>query len=161
MTGDLPSRGKKYRTPPGPCVPHGGTLRRRRVVYLVAPAKNPPVPANVAAGHSRRGHLRVSDAGGSRRSYRNGRASAVAEGTPFPEGPPKSSVGGGSLLAPVIQRMCWSPPGVASVSFVISVRAYPPLPEGSGLYSEERARAREREREREKREREALLTVKR
>ena len=49
---------------------------------------------NVYAGHSRQGHLRVSDAGGSRRSYRNGRASAVAEGTPFPEGPPESSVGG-------------------------------------------------------------------
>jgi len=28
----------------------------------------------------------VSDAGGSRRSYRNGRASAVEEGTPFPTG---------------------------------------------------------------------------
>ena len=97
-TGGLPSRGKKYvnRTPPGPCVPHGGTLRRRRVVYLVAPAKNPSMPASysVAAGHSRRGHIRVSDAGGSRRSYRNGRAAAVAEGTPFPEGPPESSVGG-------------------------------------------------------------------
>jgi hypothetical protein len=49
---------------------------------------------NVAAGHSCRGHLRVSDAGGWRRSYRSGRASAVAEGTPFPEGPPESSVGG-------------------------------------------------------------------
>jgi hypothetical protein len=37
----------------------------------------------------------VSDAGGSRRSYRNGRVnSAVEEGTPFPKGPPKSSVGG-------------------------------------------------------------------
>ena len=34
---------------------------------------NPPMPAyNVAEGHSRRGHLRVSDAGGSRRSYRGG-----------------------------------------------------------------------------------------
>jgi len=53
-------------------------------VYLVAPAKNPPMPAyNVPAGHSRQG----SGAGGPRRSYRNVRASAVAEGTPFPEGP--------------------------------------------------------------------------
>jgi hypothetical protein len=64
------------------------------------------------------------------------RASAVAEGgTPFPEGPLKSSVADGSLLAPVIQHMCWPPPGVprgtdASVSSVISVRANPPLPEG-------------------------------
>jgi hypothetical protein len=45
-------------------------------------------------------------------------------------GAPKVVGGGGSLLAPVIQRMCWPPPGVASVSFVISVRAYPQLPEG-------------------------------
>ena len=42
---------------------------------------------NVPAGHSRQGHLLVSGAGGPRRSYRNVRASAVAEGTPFPEGP--------------------------------------------------------------------------
>ena len=119
-TGGLPSRGKKYvnRTPPGPCVPHGGTLRRRRrVVYLVAPAKNPSMPASysVAAGHSRRGHIRVSDAGGSRRSYRNGRAAAVAEGTPFPEGPPESSVGGvpgwhlsSSALAGLLPGVCSS-----------------------------------------------------
>ena len=99
--------------PTRPIVPHGGTLRRRRVVYLVAPAKNPPAPVyNVAAGHSRRGHLRVSDAGGSRRSYRNGRASAVAEGTPFPRGPKSRLWGGGSWLAPIIQRTCWPPPGV-------------------------------------------------
>ena len=37
---------------------------------------------NVAAGHSRQGHLRVSDAGGSRRSHRNGRASALSRGAP-------------------------------------------------------------------------------
>ena len=49
---------------------------------------------NVSAGHSRRVHLRVSDAGGSRRSYRNGRASAVAEGTPFPKGPQSRQWGG-------------------------------------------------------------------
>ena len=34
--------------------------------------------STVAAGHSRPGSFRVSDAGGSRRSYRNSRASAVA-----------------------------------------------------------------------------------
>ena len=55
---------------------------------------------NVAAGHSRRGSLRVSDAGGSRRSYRNGRVdSAVAESTPFPKGPPKSGTPGWHLLS--------------------------------------------------------------
>jgi hypothetical protein len=92
---------KKYgnRTPPGPCVPHGGTLRRRRVVYQITPAKNPSVP--VAAGHSGRGSLRVSDAGGSRRSYRNGRVdSAVVESTLFP----KVVGGGDAWLAPVVQR---------------------------------------------------------
>jgi len=63
-------------------------------VTEIAPAKDPPVPAyNVAAGHSQ-WSLRVSDVGGSRRSYRNGRASAVAEAIPFPKGTPKSSVGG-------------------------------------------------------------------
>ena len=63
-TGDLPCQGKNYgdRSPPGPCVPLGGTPaapvppplsgwralfsagawhRRRRVVYQIAPAKNP------------------------------------------------------------------------------------------------------------------------
>jgi hypothetical protein len=82
----------------------------------MASAKGPPVQAyNVAAGHSRwstyhaptlpavpscaradhsPGGLRVSDAGGSRRSYRNGRASAVAEGTPTPRGPQSRRWGG-------------------------------------------------------------------
>ena len=56
---------------------------------------------------------------------------------PFPSSGPQSRLWGGSWLAPVIQRTCWPPPVVlagllpgASVSFVISVRAYFPLPEG-------------------------------
>ena len=68
---------------------------------------------------TRQGHHRVSDAGGSRRSYRSGRASVVAEGNPFPEGAPKWSVGGFPGWH-VIQRMCWPPPGVTSVSLVVS-----------------------------------------
>jgi hypothetical protein len=63
-------------------------------LHQIAPAKSPPMQAyDVAASHSR-WSLQVSDVGGSRKSYRNGRASAVAEGTPFPKGPPESSVGG-------------------------------------------------------------------
>jgi hypothetical protein len=140
-------RGKNYghRTPPGPCVPHGGTPEAPQcpltpqggtlseqgsgivvvVVVVSCPSacgactklpqpRGPPVPAyNVAAGHSR-WSLRVSDAGGSRRSYRNGRASAVAEGTPFPKGPPKSSVGGtpGWNLSSSARRYGWPPPGL-------------------------------------------------
>ena len=80
----------------------------------MAPAKSPSVPAyNVAAGHSR-WSLRVSDAGGSRRSYRNGRASAVAEGTSFPQGTPESSVGGtpGWNLSSSARRYGWPPPGL-------------------------------------------------
>ena len=126
-------QGKKIResNPTRPIVPHGRTLRRRRVVFLFTPVKNPPVPAyNVAAGHSRRGHLRVSDAGGSRGSYRNCRASAVAEGTPFPEGPPESSVGGAPGWHLSSSARAGLLPGSASVFFVISVRAYPPLLEG-------------------------------
>ena len=54
---------------------------------------------NVAAGHSRQGHLRVSDAGGSRRSYRNGRAKFCScRGHPLSRGAPKV-VGGGGFLA--------------------------------------------------------------
>jgi hypothetical protein len=36
-TGDLPSQGKNYghRTPPGPCVPHGGGRLRRLIVVFV------------------------------------------------------------------------------------------------------------------------------
>ena len=65
---------------------HGGSLRRRRVVYQITPAKNPSVPAynereNVVAGHSRRGSLRVSNAGGSRRSYKNGRVDSAVAGS--------------------------------------------------------------------------------
>ena len=67
---------------------------------------------DVAAGHSRQGHLRVSNAGGSRRSYRNGRASALQRAPPFPRGP-QSRLWGGTWLAPVIQRTCWPPPGVS------------------------------------------------
>jgi hypothetical protein len=71
------------------------------------------------------------DAGGSRRSYRSGRASAVAEGTPFPEGPPKSSVGGVPGWHLSSSACAGLLPGYASMSFVISVRAYPPFPEGA------------------------------
>ena len=157
-----------HRTPPGPCVPHGGTpeapqypltpwgwhaLRagvwhcRRRVVApvapqypltplggtlswqgygfvvavscrrvvapvapvpnCVAPAKSPPVPAyNVPAGHSH-WSLRVSDAGGSRRSYRNGRGSLCrGRGHPLPQDPraPKVVGGGDAWLEPGAQR---------------------------------------------------------
>ena len=122
----MPSREKRIResNPTRPIVPHGRTLRCRRVVYLTCAS------LNVAAGHSRRGHVWVSDAGGSRRSYRNGRAFAVAEGTPFPEGPPESSVGGfpGWHLSSSAREGVF--PGYASESFVISVQAYLPLPEG-------------------------------
>jgi hypothetical protein len=61
----------------------------------------------------------VSDAGGSRRSYKNGRASAVAEGTPFSKGPPKSSVVGtpGWNLLSSARRYGWPPP-----SLYLSVR---------------------------------------
>jgi hypothetical protein len=88
-----------------------------------------PGVAYVAAGHSRRGSLQVNDAGGSRRSYRNGRVdSAVAESTPFPKGSPKLSVGGtpGWHLLSSARRYGL---GYLSVFFVTSARAYPPLPE--------------------------------
>ena len=88
---------------------------------------------NVPAGHSRRGSVRVSDAGGSRRSYRNGRVdSAVAESTSFPKGPPKSW--GGRLAGtccPARVGTAGLLPG-SSVSCVISARAYPPL-QSSGV----------------------------
>ena len=47
-------------------------------------------------------------------SYRNGRASAVAEVTPFPKGPSKSSVGGtpGWNLSTSARRYGWPPPGL-------------------------------------------------
>jgi hypothetical protein len=56
-TGDLPSQGKNYghRTPPGPCVPHGGTPeapdRRRRVV---APGGMPQYPLTPSGWHALR-----------------------------------------------------------------------------------------------------------
>ena len=51
---------------------------------------------NVAAGHSRQGHFRVIDAGGSRRSYRNGRAKFCScRGHPLSRGAPKVVGGGG------------------------------------------------------------------
>ena len=82
-------------------LPLGSRAQHRQRVRRQSPGL-----AAHATGHSRQGHLRVSDAGGSRRSYRNGRASAVAEGAP-------KVVGGGvSWLAPVIQRMSWPLPGV-------------------------------------------------
>jgi len=69
--------------------------------------------------------------GGSRRSYRNGRASAVAEGgTPFPEGLPKSWVGGVPCWHLSFSACAGLLPGYALESFGISVRAYPQLPEG-------------------------------
>ena len=63
-------------------------------------------------------------------SYRNGRASAVAEGTPFPKGLPKSSVGGtpGWNLSFSARRYRWPPPGL-----YLSVRCdfHPGLPSAS------------------------------
>jgi hypothetical protein len=95
----------------------------RRVVAPVAPVTNCPSQGSTCASlqcsckSQSLERLRVSDAGGSRRSYRNGRASAVAEGIAgitFPKGPPKSSVGGtpGWNLLPSARRYGWPPPGL-------------------------------------------------
>ena len=82
------------------------------IVVVVSCTKLPPprihlVPAyNLAAGNSRRSSLRVSDAGGSRRSYRNGRVdSAVAESTPFPK-----VVGWGNPWLPEFRSDPWPQP---------------------------------------------------
>jgi hypothetical protein len=90
-------RGKHFwdRIPPGPCVPHGGMSAphcplpsrssQSRGLASSSSCRVPNCPCqesisvshNVAAGHSRRS-LRVRNARGSRRSYRNGHSSAVA-----------------------------------------------------------------------------------
>jgi len=67
-TGDLPSSENNTGIEPHPG--HAFPTAERFVVVScqITPAKNPSVPAYVAAGHSRRGSLRVSDAGGSMRT---------------------------------------------------------------------------------------------
>ena len=140
-------RGKNYgdRTPPGPDVPHGGTpvapqcpLPSRGDALLSEQGPGIVVVMSCTKLPQPRVHLcqprlRVCEVGGLRRSYRNGRASAVAEGTPFPQGTPESRRWGERLAGtchPAHVGTAGLLPVYTSVFAVISARAYPPLPGG-------------------------------